>query len=129
SLVTFLSSSAVFWTLHMMRHGLRKYDWALIALIVSAIALTKFTGLSVIAVIALGLFLALRAGVITRAQVSGIIGVIILFTVLNAGWWYARNWSLHGDPLALEATQALWGRDFAVASESGGLMAEIPRIW
>jgi 4-amino-4-deoxy-L-arabinose transferase-like glycosyltransferase len=129
NLVTFLSAAAVFWTLHAMRHGLRKYDWALIALIVSAIALTKFTGLSVVAVIALGLWFAVRHGTITRQQAFTVLGAIALFTALNAGWWYARNWSLYGDPLALEATQALWGRDFAVASESGGLMAEIPRIW
>lgn len=129
NLVTFLSAAAVYWTLRVMRYGLRKYDWAVIALIVSAIALTKFTGLSVIAVIALGLFFAERRGRITRQQTATVLGAIALFTALNAGWWYARNWSLHGDPLALAATQALWGRDFTVAAESGGLLAEIPRIW
>lgn len=129
SLITFLSAAAVFWTLRMMHHGLRKYDWALIAVILSAIALTKFTGLAVVAVIALGLWFAARSGTITRRQALTTLGAIALFTALNAGWWYARNWQLHGDPLALEATQALWGRDFAVASESGGLLAEIPRIW
>ncbi len=129
SLVAFLSAAAVYWTLRVMRRGLWKYDWAVIALIVSAIALTKFTGLSVVAVIALGLWFAVRSRTITRRQALATLGAIVLFTALNAGWWYARNWQLHGDPLALAATQALWGRDFAVASESGGLLAEIPRIW
>lgn len=129
SLVTLLSAAAVYWTLRVMRYGLRKYDWAVIAAVVSAIALTKFTGLSVVAVVALGLWFAVRGGTITRRQALITLGAIALFTALNAGWWYARNWQIHGDPLALEATQALWGRDFAVASESGGLLAEIPRIW
>lgn len=129
NLVTLLCSAAVYWTLRAMRFGLRKYDWAVIAFIVSAIALTKFTGIWVVAVVLLGLWLALRDGKITRQSALIVVGATGLATVLNAGWWYARSWDLYGDPLALQATQALWGRTFAVASESGGLLAEIPRIW
>lgn len=129
NLVTLLCSAAVYWTLRVLRFGLRKYDWAVIAFIVSAIALTKFTGLSVVAVAALGLGLALRGGKVRRREALIVTVAVIVGTTLNAGWWYARNWDLYGDPLALQATQALWGRTFAVASESGGLLAEIPRIW
>ncbi|MBK8136123.1 MAG: hypothetical protein IPK52_09815 [Chloroflexi bacterium] len=129
NLVTMLCSAAIYWTLRVLRFGLRKYDWAVIAFIVSAIALTKFTGIWVVAVVALGLWLALRDGKITRQDALIVVGAIAIGTVFNAGWWYARNWELYGDPLAVQATQALWGRTFAVASESGGLVAEIPRIW
>lgn len=129
NLTTLLSTAAVWWTLRMLRFGLRKYDWAYIALIISAVALTKFTGLAVAAVVVTGLILALRRGKIARRDVTVIIAALALFTALNAGWWYARNWDLYGDPFAQAATQSLWGREFAIESESGGLLAEIPRIW
>lgn len=129
SLVTLLSAAAVWWTFRLLRFGLRRYDWALIALILSAIALTKFTGLAVGVVVVAGLGAALRRGTITRSQAGVVIAAVGGALALNAGWWYLRNVQLYGDPLALDATAALWGRAFAVESESGGLIAEAPRIW
>lgn len=129
NLVNLLSAAAVWWTLRMLRFGLRRYDWAVIALVLSAIALTKFTGLAVGVVVVAGLGFALWRATITRAQAAIVVAAVGAALALNAGWWYARNVALYGDPLALDATAALWGRAFAVESESGGLIAEIPRIW
>ncbi|MBK9125192.1 MAG: glycosyltransferase family 39 protein [Chloroflexi bacterium] len=129
NLVTLLSAAAVWWTLRMLRFGLRRYDWAVIALLMSAIALTKFTGLAVGVVVVAGLAFTLRRGTITRVQAVIVVAAIGGALALNAGWWYLRNLELYGDPLALDATAALWGRAFAVERESGGLIAETPRIW
>lgn len=129
NLVTLLYTLGVYWTLHVWRHGLTRREVICISALLPAIALTKITGAGLFAIV----YGALIYGVWRRrwswrdaARVILISGVA---AVVLAGWWYARNWSLYGDPLALDATQALWGRTFANAQESPGGFAEAWRVW
>lgn len=130
NLVTLLYTAGVVVTLHMWRaRSIRPREIVLLSVILSAIALTKITGGSLFAVVYGALLLgALRRRFTVRAALTAII-VTGLVALALAGWWYLRNWSLYGDPLATKATQSLWGREFARAEESGSVFGEISRVW
>jgi hypothetical protein len=129
NLVILLYSAGVYWTVRTWRNGITRRSTLALSLILALIAITKITGVSLFGVV----YLTLIAGALTgrwsiRTAIRPIMITLITVGVI-AGWWYLRNWTLYGDPLALGATQALWGREFAVASESGNVIGEITRIW
>lgn len=128
NLVTLLYTAGVWQAVRMWRYGIRPADAAITGAVVGLIALTKITGLALLAVIypALGLGVLLRRYTLRQALMVGVAGAVALAAL--AGWWYVRNWSLYGDPLALSATQALWGRQFANPEESGDLLGELSRV-
>lgn len=71
-------------------------------------ALTKLSGLGLIVVALAGLLIAAMKHRSPRVFLEG--GAIILLSMLLiAGWWYLRNWSLYGDPTALNMHLALMG--------------------
>jgi len=129
NLVTLLYTLGVYWTLHVWRHGLTRRDVLAISAILPAIALTKITGVGLFAIV----YGALIYGVWRRRwSWRDALRVMLISggaALILAGGWYARNWSLYGDPLALDATQALWGRAFANAGESPGGLDEAWRVW
>lgn len=116
ALVIFLYSAGICWLLHVWQES--KISWRdtiVISLILSGIALTKLTGVSLFGVIYMGLLAGIwqkRWGWQQVAQVM--IASASAFSIF-AGWWYLRNWTLYGDPFALSATASIWGREIPFA--------------
>lgn len=129
NLVTFLYSAGVYVTLLMWRDGLLRRHIVRLSLILSAIALTKITGLTLFGVVGFGLLLGLWRRRWTWTELLRASVVLAVVPLVLAGGWYLRNWTLYGDPIASTATQALWGREFAKPLESAGGWLEINRIW
>jgi hypothetical protein len=94
-LITALCSLALLLSVLLLKKGpsLRRYVG--LGVVVGLAALTKLTGLGLLAVVLIMLLiLALRHS--PKEAVKG--GVIILgLVVLLAGWWYVRNWVLYQD--------------------------------
>jgi 4-amino-4-deoxy-L-arabinose transferase-like glycosyltransferase len=129
NLVVLLYSAGLYVTLLTWRDGLRWRYIIWLSLILSAIALTKITGLTLFAIVGFALLLGLLRLHWTRLETSRALVVLADVPLGLAGWWYLRNWNLYGDPIASAATQALWGREFARPLESAGGWSEITRVW
>lgn len=121
NLVTFLYSAGVYWVL-ATRKSVTLRDTLVVGLLLSAIALTKLTGVSLF-VIVYGALLLWH-----RRDSARVITVSLVMVGILAVWWYLRNWDLYGDPLALGATRSLWGREYEIAVTSGDPLAELVRI-
>lgn len=112
-LVVLTFSAGVLWCLRLLHR--RRITWRddlLISLILAAAALSKLTGAALWGVVLLALLLAIWRGRLHwQRAIQTLLIAVVLFAIL-AGWWYVRNWQLYGDPLALDATAAMWGRTF-----------------
>jgi hypothetical protein len=128
ALANLIGALGLWWALHVLRNGVSRGDRLRGGLLIAAAALAKITSLTIVGVMGLGLVLAWRAGRVTRRDFVRVLIVMGVITAALAGWWYLRNVSLYGDPLASAATATLWGRAFAAAEESGG-WAEVTRIF
>ncbi|MCU0466331.1 MAG: phospholipid carrier-dependent glycosyltransferase [Anaerolineae bacterium] len=126
--IIFFSTAGVWWSLKVMRRGLSRIDAPLIGVILAAAALTKITGLSLFGLVFIALALAVWRHTITLRQAVMTFAVALAMVAALAGWWYVRNLTLYGDPLATAATAELWGRQFGTAGESGGWQ-ELARIY
>jgi hypothetical protein len=55
-------------------------------------------------------------------------GIVIFVAALVAGWWFVRNWTLYGDPTALNKVNELWS-----GRPAGGnwwaLQQGLPYLW
>jgi hypothetical protein len=100
---------------------------ALLATATVGAALTKLTGLALGLVIAGGLALGALRGCLGWRAPLGWALLAAAALLLGAGWWYARNAALYGDPFALAATQAVWQRPAPLALAEWP--AELARIW
>lgn len=130
NLVTMLYSAGVYLCLRLWRRGhIARVDAVLLSLALAAIALTKLNGLSLFGVVYGMLIVGVWRGRFERAPALQFAALSLLATGLLAGWWYARNLSLYGDPFALAATRTLWGRAFEIAATSGDPLAEAWRIF
>ena len=55
-------------------------------------------------------------------------GLLVIFALLLAGWWFARNQMLLGEPTGIERLTELWGvRDPADSLELA--LIELPYVW
>lgn len=112
ALVIFLYSAGIYWILK----ALRKQDFSLqdigiISLILSGIALTKLTGVTLFGVIYLGLFIGVFRQYWTWKKVAKVLVITGIGAMILAGWWYLRNLNIYGDLLAIDATASIWGRE------------------
>ncbi|MCA9915050.1 MAG: phospholipid carrier-dependent glycosyltransferase, partial [Anaerolineae bacterium] len=115
ALLLFFYTAGVLWSLVTWRNETLTLSRAvLLGLIVSGTALTKLTGLSLFGVVFVVLVLGAWRKKWTWQQAIVTFAVGLLMTALLAGWWYLRNWQIYGDPLAVSATQTIWGREGAV---------------
>ncbi len=129
NMVNMLYAAGVYTVLRAWRDGLTPSLTLALAVILTAAALAKITGLTLFAVVVFGLMLGAATGRIGARTAVVTVAIAALAVMLGAGWWYLRNWSLYGDPLAVAATQTLWGREFAVPTESGSVTGELSRVW
>lgn len=130
NLVTTLYAGGVYWCVRMWhRREINTVDIGVVSLILAMIALTKINGLSLFGIVYLSLFVGVWRGHYSRQSALRLFGISLTIAMLLAGWWYVRNWDLYGDPLALEATQSLWSREFEIAETSGDFGAELGRIY
>lgn len=112
ALVIFFYSAGIFWTVNTWQQ--RNLTWRnslLISVILAAIAMTKLTGVSLFSVVYFTLLFGIWKKRWSWRDVFRVIGMSLIITALLSGWWYFRNWNLYGDPLALEATASIWGRE------------------
>lgn len=128
NLVTLCFAAGVWWSLHVWTaQRLTRRNMLALAVILAAAALSKLNGLGLFALIYGGLLVAAQQGRIRWAQAGQAIGVSLLVVLALAGWWYVRNWRLYGDPLALDATRAIWGR--GAAPTLAELRSELSGTW
>jgi hypothetical protein len=129
NLVTMLYAAGVYWTLRLwQQHAIKRGDMIALSAVLSAIALTKLTGLSLFGIVFTGLLVGVWRGYFTRWRALVTAAATLGAAAVTAGWWYLRNWDLYGDPLALSATRSLWGREYEIAATSGVFGAELLRI-
>ncbi|MGJ3239888.1 MAG: ArnT family glycosyltransferase [Anaerolineae bacterium] len=114
ALVIFLYSAGLCWLAQVWRaKRLSWHDTLVISVIMAGIALTKLTGVTLFGVVYLGVLIGWWRGHWGRVETLRVIVISGLSVLVLAGWWYARNWSLYGDPLAVDATASIWGRETA----------------
>lgn len=86
----------------LIKPPLRKEHYLLLGLLWGTAVLSKVSGLAIGAVIFLGLVFFAAKGKHWRTVITGSIPVGIGFAII-AGWWFVRNTTLYGDPLAWDA--------------------------
>ncbi len=115
ALLIFFYTAGVLWSLNAWKsETLTVFSAGLLGLILAGTALTKLTGLSLFGVIFAVLVLGAWRKKWTWQQAAAVFTISLILTALLAGWWYLRNWQIYGDPLAVAATQTIWGRDGGV---------------
>lgn len=130
NLVTTLYAGGVYWCVRLWhQQEINSRDIIGLSMILAMIALTKINGLSLFGIVYLSLFIGVWRGYYSHQSALKLFWISLLVSALFAGWWYIRNLDLYGDPLALNATQSLWSRDFEVAATSGDIVAELHRIY
>lgn len=130
NLVTTLYAAGVYWSLRLWHRGeISRVDTLALSLILALIALTKLNGVTLFGVVYVALLIGVWRNYIPRRDALRLMGMSLLVAAIFAGWWYVRNLDLYGDPLALNATQSLWGREFEIAATSGDIGAELGRIY
>ncbi|MCY3780895.1 MAG: glycosyltransferase family 39 protein [Chloroflexi bacterium] len=96
NLINMLAALITWQTLVMLRDGFRTRRSLLLALLLALAALTKLSGLVVGAAVALAaVWLVIRNG--DRRSFTILCGAAVAFTLVIAGWWYARNVTLYDE--------------------------------
>ena len=112
ALLIFLYSAGLLWGVRVWQSGkVTLRDSLMISVILAGSALTKLTGVSLFAVVYFTLMLAVWRNRWSWRDIAQVVVVSLITVALLSGWWYLRNWTLYGDPLALEATGSIWGRE------------------
>ncbi|GAB5490938.1 MAG: hypothetical protein Phog2KO_11530 [Phototrophicaceae bacterium] len=112
ALVIFLYSAGIYWILKaLQKQTFSLRDIGIISLILSGIALTKLTGVTLFGVVYLGLFIGILRQYWTWQKVAQAIVITGVTAIILAGWWYLRNLHIYGDLLAIDATASIWGRE------------------
>ena len=114
TLLIFLATATLYWLLVLLRDGPARRTSVLLGVTLGALLLTKVSAV----------FVAIPVGVVLlldrRAWRS--VPLIALIVVGVAGWWYARNTILYGDPANTGAVLDTWE---AEVIDPGGLAFDI----
>jgi 4-amino-4-deoxy-L-arabinose transferase-like glycosyltransferase len=120
NLVNCLVAMAVALTLYGLRHGFTWRRALVLGLVCGLAALAKLGGLAALAFAGMGLLVNVKLQIANcRLQIvdrrrhwalvishaSLVIGVVLLV----AGWWFVRNWVLHGEPTGATMMHAIYG--------------------
>ncbi|MCK4450209.1 MAG: hypothetical protein KAX26_06425, partial [Anaerolineae bacterium] len=124
NLITFLASLALFLisriTFHVSRFAFHNWSldirnwildigyWVLLGFVLGLACLSKLSGLGLLILTAIVLIVEAYRRRSARPLVGGMIALTVAMAV--AGWWYARNWTLYGDPTGLNMMLAVVGR-------------------
>lgn len=112
ALVIFLYSAGIYWILKaLQQQKISMRGIGVISLILSGIALTKLTGVTLFGVVYVGLLIGFWRNYWSWQKVAQVIFITGLTASILAGWWYLRNLDLYGDLLAIDATASIWGRE------------------
>jgi len=99
NLVTPLCSIILLTLLRLAKNGLRAKDLVSLGILLGFAALTKVSALAFIPlVVAILCFYSLGKRSFTLFIARSL--VVLGLCALISGWWFLRNWSLYGDPLA-----------------------------
>lgn len=129
NLVTFLFAAGVWWSLRLwQRRAVTAADSLILGAILGAAALTKLNGAVLFPVVYLFALVGAARGLYPWRQAAQLIALSLAMAALVAGWWYARNVQLYGDPLAMQATLAVWSRGTPPATLEAAL-SEAEGVW
>ncbi|MBI3957976.1 MAG: glycosyltransferase family 39 protein [Chloroflexi bacterium] len=115
NLVVLLSSLVLLLMVRLAQEGSRRRDLLLLGGLIGLACLSKLSGLALLPLAGLALALPRIADSQNRAGWRAIqrwvvdFGLVLLPALLIAGWWFARNWQLYGDPTGLNAMLAVAG--------------------
>lgn len=127
--VTFFYSAGLFWLVWMWTYRTLTIRGAIVlGLILSGAALSKLTGLSLFGVVYAGLLFGAWRRWYSWRSAFVTIGLSLAIAAVIAGWWYLRNMTLYGDPLALAATDRIWGRG-PVPTDLDFILFEAKGVW
>jgi 4-amino-4-deoxy-L-arabinose transferase-like glycosyltransferase len=129
NLVTLCYAAGVYWSLRLWRQRtISRRDVIVTGVILSGAALSKLTGLTLFGVLYLAVLWGAYRRTFTWRQAITLIAGSLAMAALLAGWWYLRNWSLYGDPLALQATLRVWARGPGPAAWSV-VLGDLKGVW
>jgi hypothetical protein len=123
-----LCGAAVLWAcVRLVRDGPSWRTDVLTGTFYGLALLTKFNLVALLGLIGLAHLIVLWRTKDWRATLRG--GLIILgVAVIIAGWWFARNWVLYGDPTAMNMVNELW--EGGEASEGWWAVGQsLPYLW
>lgn len=126
NLVTLISALALLLCLRLLRGGLGRTGFVVLAVLVGIAPLAKVSGLAVATLVAVALVLeALRN---RRPLPVFPVAMLAAALVVFSGWWFARNWGLYGDPTGMtKFIQASGGASPALSLDR--VWVETQRLW
>lgn len=108
-LVIMLTTLITWQTLLMLRDGFHTRRSLLLALLISLASLAKLSGLAFAALVILaGIWVHARTR--DRRGLLLLLGAVLLFWLLIAGWWFLRNLALYQEPFGTAAMLDFVGR-------------------
>lgn len=123
TLASALGALSLYWAARLIRRGASPVGAVILGALLGGAALTKASGLAV--AIAAPVFVA--ASLVVQKRVRPAVGVLLLtwlLVALIAGWWYARNALLYGDPTGTQMMARIAG-----AREQIPSLAELLSEW
>ncbi len=123
NLATILATALVWQLARTLRRGITPRRALILGALAGGALLTKF---NLVTLVPLALLVIFVAAVPKRAWRAAFVGVIIFISViaLIAGWWYARNFSLYGDPSGLSLIINMIGERAAPMNLARWFLAE-----
>lgn len=129
NLATLLYAAGTLWMVRAwQRSTIPLREGILLGLILSGAALTKLNVVPLFGVVYLWLFIGAVLGRFTWRSVFQAGFLTLGMAAVLAGWWYLRNFQIYGDPLAMEATNAIWSRG-AAPSQWDAIWFEAQGVW
>lgn len=123
-----MSTAVLLLSVDLAQQGPSRRRLILLGLAYGLALLTKFHLVALGGVIALALLLAVRDQERRTVRWLGGMALIAGLALLVAGWWFARNWLLYGDPTGLNKVNELWA-----GRPAGGnwwaLWQGLPYLW
>jgi 4-amino-4-deoxy-L-arabinose transferase-like glycosyltransferase len=113
NLVNCLVALAVALTLYGLRRGFTWRRVLVLGLVCGLATLAELGGLLALAFAGMGLLVNLKLQIVDRRRHWALAichgALVIGVVLLVAGWWFVRNWVLHGEPTGVTMMHAIYG--------------------